>query len=428
MAEDFSRRRFLQKGLFMSAGMSLVTSAQGHRDSLQDKLNIGIIGVANRGGDNLNGVASQNIVALCDTDDNYLARAKERFPQAKIFNDYRKMLEMKGLDAVTVSTPDHHHAPATSMALHAGLHVYCEKPLTHTVSEARKVAALAKKYNRVTQMGTQIHAENNYRRVVEIIQSGAIGEVKEVHTWVSKVWTGKDRPKETPPVPAHIHWNEWLGPADERPYHPDYLPATWRGYWDFGGGTLGDMACHHMDLPFWALGLRYPSTVSAEGPAVHPYATPPWITVHYTFPAEGKRSQVNLTWYDGDRTPPILKEKGLPQWGGGNLFIGDKGMMMADYGQYKLFPEADFKGYTPPKPSIPDSIGHHNEWIQACKTGGITTCNFDYSGALTESVLLGNVAFRVGQKLEWDAKHLRAKNCPDADKFLHAHYRAGWKV
>ncbi len=428
MAEDFSRRRFLQKGLFLGAGMTLVNAAQGNQDSIHDKLNLGIIGVDNRGGDNLNGVASQNIVALCDTNDNYLTRAKARFPQAKVYNDYRKMLEMKGLDAVVISTPDHHHAPATSLALHAGLHAYCEKPLTHTVSEARKIAELAKKYKRVTQMGTQIHAENNYRRVVEVLQSGAIGNVTEVHTWVSKVWSGKDKPTDTPAVPAHIHWNEWLGPADERPYHPDYLPATWRGYWDFGGGTLGDMACHHMDLPFWALGLRHPSQVSAEGPAVHPYATPPWITVHYTFPAQGKRKEVQLTWYDGDRTPPILKEKGLPQWGGGNLFIGDKGMMMADYGQYKLFPENDFKDYTPPTPSIPNSIGHHNEWIQACKTGGPTTCNFDYSGALTESVLLGNVAFRVGQKLEWDAKRLRAKNCPAADALIQAHYRSGWKV
>jgi predicted dehydrogenase len=428
MSKPLSRRTFLQNSALYSTALPLTLMELGHQDALHERLNIGIIGVANRGGDNLNGVAHQNIVALCDIDENYLGRAKQRFPEAKTFYDYRKMLEMKGLDAVVISTPDHHHAPATAMALRAGLHVYCEKPLTHTVSEARLVAQLAKKHRRATQMGTQIHAENNYRRVVEIISSGAIGSVKEVHTWVGKAWSGKDKPTDTPPVPSNIHWDEWLGPATERPYHPDYIPGKWRGYWDFGGGTLGDMACHHMDLPFWALGLRYPTTVSAEGPAVHPYATPPWIMVHYTFPARGKMPPVRLTWYDGDRPPAILQEKSLPNWGAGNLFMGEKGMLFADYGQYKLLPEADFKDFTPPAQTIANSVGHYNEWIQACRTGSPTTCNFDYSGALTEAVLLGNVAYRTGKTLEWDAKHLKAKNCPEADTFIHATYRKGWKI
>ncbi len=425
MSETMNRRSFLRNATLMSAGVWVGTTKD---QSANDKLNIGIIGVTHRGGDNLNGVQSQNIVALCDIDERYLAEAKQRFPNAKTFYDYRSMLEMKGLDAVVISTPDHHHAPATSLALHAGLHVYCEKPLTHTVHEARTVSQLAKKYRRVTQMGTQIHAENNYRRVVEIVQSGAIGEVSEVHTWVQKVWAGNRKPTDTPAVPAYLHWNEWLGPAAERPYHPDYLPATWRGFWDFGCGTIGDMACHHMDLPFWALGLRYPSTVSAEGPKLDPYVTPNWLNVHYEFPVAGRKKPVKLTWYDGERTPPILTEKGLPNWGGGNLFIGDKGMLLADYGQYKLLPEKDFAGFQPPTPTIPNSIGHHNEWIQACKTGGATTCNFDYSGALTEAVLLGNVAYRTGKTLEWDAKHLKVKNCPEAEAFLHTGYRNGWKV
>ena len=428
MSKLLSRRTFLQNSALFSTVLPLGLLELERQDSIHERLNIGIIGVANRGGDNLNGVAHQNIVALCDIDENYLGSAKQRFPNAKTFYDYRKMLEMKGLDAVVISTPDHHHAPATAMALLAGLHVYCEKPLTHTVSEARLVAQLAKKHRRATQMGTQIHAENNYRRVVEIINSGAIGDVTEVHTWVGKAWSGKDKPTDTPPLPSNIHWDEWLGPATERPYHPDYIPAKWRGYWDFGGGTLGDMACHHMDLPFWALGLRYPTTISAEGPEVHPYATPPWIMVHYTFSARGKMPPVRLTWYDGDRPPAILKEKNLPNWGGGNLFIGEKGMLLADYGRYKLLPETDFKGFTPPAQTITNSIGHYNEWIQACRTGSPTTCNFDYSGALTESVLLGNVAYRTGKTLEWDAKRLKAKNCPEADALIHATYRKGWKI
>ncbi|GDX40401.1 oxidoreductase [Armatimonadota bacterium] len=425
MSEQLSRRGFLRSATIMGAGaLAIGVKAQ----SPNDKLNLGIIGVNHRGGDNLNGVQSQNIVALCDIDENYLNEAKQRFPNAKTFTDYRKMLEMKGLDGAVISTPDHHHAPATSLALHAGLHVYCEKPLTHTVQEARTVAQLAKRYRRVTQMGTQIHAENNYRRVVELIQSGAIGEVSEVHTWVQKIWAGSGKPSDTPPVPANLHWNEWLGPAAERPYHPSYLPATWRGFWDFGCGTIGDMACHHMDLPFWALGLRYPATISAEGPVVDSYVTPNWLTVHYEFPVSGRKKPIKLSWYDGERVPPILQEKGLPNWGGGNLFIGSKGMLLADYGQYKLLPEKDFVGYVPPAPTITNSIGHHNEWIQACKTGGVTTCNFDYSGALTEAVLLGNVAYRTGKTLEWDAKHLKVKNVPEAEAYLRTAYRSGWKV
>jgi predicted dehydrogenase len=387
--------------------------------SPNEKLNIAIIGVAHQGRYNFDNVTSENIVALCDIDDNLLREAAGRYPMAATFNDYRKLLARKDIDAVVISTPDHTHAPATLAALETGRHVYCEKPLTRTVAEARKVTEAAKKYNRVTQMGTQIHAGSNYRRVVELVQSGAIGPVREVHCWVDKIWAAqRERPTDTPPVPPNIHWDLWLGPVPYRPYHPAYMPANWRGWWAFGGGTLGDMGCHHMDLPYWALDLRHPQTVSAEGPPVHADSAPPWLIVKYTYPAHDTKPPVELTWYHGGKRPHYFAEEKVPKWGDGTLFVGEKGMLIADYGKYVLLPEKDFTGFTPPKPTIPDSIGHHAEWIQACKTGGTTTCRFDYSGVLTEAVLLGNVAYRVGKRLEWDATNLKTKNSPEADALI----------
>ncbi|MDF2439766.1 MAG: hypothetical protein JWN98_750, partial [Abditibacteriota bacterium] len=264
---------------------------------------------------------------------------------------------------------------------------------------------------------------------VELIKSGAIGTVKEVHVWCDKVWSAAGpRPTETPAVPANLNWDLWLGPAPYRPYHPAYAPGNWRGWWDFGGGTLGDMACHHMDLPHWALDLRHPLTVEAEGPPVNAETTPEWLVVRYGYAARGAQPPVNLTWYQGGRRPSQFAQDLLPQWGDGNLFVGSKGMLLADYGRYALLPEKEFADFKAPEPFIPDSIGHHLEWIEACKTGGPTTCNFDYSGALTETVLLGNVAYRAQCKLEWDSARLKATNCPQAERFLRREYRKGWQL
>jgi hypothetical protein len=308
-----------------------------------------------------------------------------------------------------------------------GKHCYCEKPLTHSVWESREMAKLAAKNKLVTQMGTQIHAGENYRRVVEIIQSGAIGKVGEVHVWVGKGWGGGERPTDPDPVPPNLHWDLWLGPAPERPYKEGrYHQSNWRRWWDFGGGTLGDMACHYCDLPFWALDLRYPKTVSAEGPPVHAETCPRGLIVHWEFPARGEQPPVKLTWYDGDLIPKEVAGHKVP--GAGVMFVGEKGQMLAGYSNYTLFPESQFKDYEPPAPSIPRSIGHHAEWIKACKEGGSTTCNFDYSGALAEAVLLGNVAYRTGERLEWDAQSLKATNCPAADQYLRREYRKGWTL
>ncbi len=431
------RRDFLKfSGL---AGVSLAGAGYFSSATAKDstspnqRLDLGCIGTAHQAGYSIESVKHENIVAFCDIDDKYLDKVKKEFPKAETYNDFRKLLDHRGIDAVTIATPDHIHAPATMAALKAGKHVYCEKPLTHTVAEARLIAETAAKSKLATQMGTQIHAEDNYRRVVEVIQSGAIGTVNEVHCWAGRSWGGGDRPKETPPVPPYIHWDLWLGPAPQRPYHSTYLPENWRKWWDFGGGNIGDMACHHMDLPYWALGLRHPTTIEAFGPAVHPETCPLGLEVHYQFAARGDQPAISLNWYDGTKIPkqvhdvPIGDPKNLGH-GGGSLFVGSKGMLLSNYDRYKLLPETDFMDFKPPAETIAKSIGHHREWLKACRDGNPTTCNFDYSGALTESVLLGNVAFRTGKKIEWNAQQLKATNCPEAAKFVSKDYRKGWEL
>lgn len=425
--EDVSRRRFIAGSALSAGALWMAAGNKASGQSANNKLNIGIIGTNNRALANIEGVQSQNIVAICDIDDEYLAVAKARFPNATVYTDYRKLVEHKGLDAAVISTPDHNHAIATAFALNNNLHVYCEKPLTHTVEEARKIADLTKKKKRITQMGTQIHAEPNYRRVVEIIKSGAIGNVLEVHTRVGKAWTGTNLEPFNEPAPSTMHWDEWLGPCPVVPYHPVYHPARWRGYWAYGNGTLGDMGCHHIDLVFWALDLRHPTKVEAFGPTPSTFYAPDGMKVEYSFPARGSQPPVKVTWYDGSMASEAFTKAAGVQWGDGSLFIGDKGMMFADYGGYKLLPVDRFVGYVPPAKSIPDSIGHYEEWMQAIKTGGSTTCNFDYAGALTETVLLGTVAYRTGSAIEWDGKKLKT-NSDKANALLRKEYRKGWKV
>ena len=428
MNQRSNRRDFLKTSSLAGFGMLLSGSSLVHAGRApSEKLNIGCVGTQNRASANIGGIRSQNIVAICDTDQNYLERRGRDFPKANKYNDYRKLVDQKDIDAIVVSTPDHMHAPATGAALRSGRHAYCEKPLSHTVHEARVIAGLAKKHKRATQLGTQIHAGSNYRRVVEIIQSGAIGDVIESHVWVGKSWSAGDRPAPAP-TPAHIHFDLWLGPARERKYHPNLLPANWRKWWEFGGGTLGDMGCHHMDLSHWALKLRHPVAASTKGPPVHAEGCPSGLHVTLEYPARGKLPPVKLHWYDSGKHRHLFKKHNLPNWGDGTLFVGTKGVMLASYGGYKLLPEADFKGYRQPAKSIPDSIGHYNEWIQACKTGSPTTCNFDYSGALTEAVLLGNVAYRAGERIEWDGEKCEVTNSKKANSLVRKEYRKGWEV
>lgn len=427
MNSKLSRRTFLRNSSVAGAAFWIGSSGWTRGNSPNEKLNIGVVGTANRAAANIAGVQHQNIVAVCDIDDLFLNSAMQKFPQATRYNDYRKLLEQKDVDAVVISTTDHTHAVATVAAMKTGHHVYCEKPIAHNVREARIIAEVAAQNKKLaTQMGTQIHAQDNYRRVVELVQTGAIGKVKECHVWCSKSKTG-DVPTDTPPVPKNVHWDLWLGPAPQHPYHPNYHPKNWRVYWEFGGGCLADMACHYMDLPFWALKLKYPLTVEADGPAPHPKVTPPWLIVTWEFGARGELPPVKVKWYDGGKRPAWVVEKGY-DWQNGVLFVGDKGMLWSDYTEHKLLPEDKFKDFKRPDPFIEKSVGHHEEWIRACKSGSPTLCNFGYSGPLTETVLLGNVAHRVGKKLEWDAASMKIRNLGGANHFLQREYRKGWAI
>lgn len=439
MQRKTTRRTFLSQMALTGTSLVILSNSGSVRGTpANNKLNIAGIGVGGRGGADIQGVKNENLVALCDVDWDRAAPTLKQFPKAKRYHDFRRMLEAigKDIDAVVVGTPDHTHAPAGVMAMKMGKHCYCEKPLTHHVYEARVMAETAAKHNLVTQMGTQIHAGDNYRRAVELVQSGAIGPVKEVHVWLGANFNGPpvptnmaqpDAPTDRPPVPESLDWDLWLGPAPYRPYSPKYAPFAWRYWWNFANGQLGDFFCHYCDLAFWALKLKHPTTIEAQGP-VHPESTAKWTIAKQHYPARGDLPPVDLTWYNGGGYPAFLKEKGIPQWGNAVLFIGADGMLIADYSKHQLLPESKFADFQRPEPFIPNSIGHHREWVEACKTGGPTTCNFDYSGALTEAALLCNVALRTGKKLNWDAQNLKATGCPEADPLLRRPYRAGWTL
>lgn len=440
MPRQLTRRRFVQTtAAAAAAGYFVNPTAAQESNSPNEKLNIAAVGATGRAGANVAGVSTQNIVAIADVDRNLLDKGSVKYPNAAKYRDYRKMLEAeeKKIDAVVVGTPDHSHAPAAAMALRMKKHVYCEKPLTHTVYEARTLANLAKKNDLVTQMGTQIHSLDNYRRVVELVETKTIGEIKEVHVWASAVYTGGKFTTNTP-TPDHLDWDLWLGPAVERPYSEGVHPFHWRRFWDYGTGALGDFGCHYMDLAHWALKLRNPTSVSAAGPKFDPVSTPAWCIVDYEYPARDKLPPVNLTWYDSGKKPEKLQaiadrgpkdQDGKPMsTNSGQLFVGEKGMILSNYTQRCLLPSEDFADFEPPEPYIAKSIGHHAEWLNAIKTGGETTCNFDYSGALTESVLLGTVAYRAGEKLEWDSENLKVTNSEKAQQFVHKEYRKGWTL
>ena len=431
--------------MLTAAGAFGVAPAFLRGQNLNNKLNIAIIAAGGRGGGNLESVASENIVALCDVNGKNLDRVAAKFPQARKFADFRKVFDhAKEFDAVVVSTCEHTHAFATMPALELGKHVYCEKPLTHNIWEARQIREAAAKAKVATQMGIQIHATENYRQVVELVQSGIIGPVDEAHVWVGRAWglqseadanKHKDivfvteRPKETHPVPEGLDWDLWLGPAPFRPFNNVYFPGPkWYRWWDFGNGTMSDLGSHWNDLPFWALKLQAPLTIEASGPPAHPEIAPASMSATYEYGACGDLPLVKLTWHQGESKPEIWESGGIPKWDSGCLFIGRKGMLLADYGKHTLLPEKDFADFKRPAPKIPRVSGHHAEWLEACKTGKSCSANFEYSGWLTEANHLGNVAYRVGKKLIWDAKELKATNAPEADKFIRRIYRKGWRL
>ncbi len=441
------RRRDFVKQAAVGAAATFIAPSIVRGRNLNDKLNVAIIGCGGRGAANLEGVAAEgeNIVALCDVNQNNLGAAAAKYPRASKFTDFRRVFERaQEFDAVVVSTCEHTHAFATLPALQLGKHVYCEKPLTHNVYEARLVRRAAAQAKVATQMGTQIHAGDNYRRVVELVEAGAVGPVREVHVWVSRAWgrqspeeaakhgdivSIQDRPTTGEPIPSWLDWDLWLGPAPERPFHGVYVPGPkWYRWWDFGNGTMSDLGSHWIDLPFWALKLDQPLSIEAEGPAPHAELAPASMQVTYEYGQRGSLPPVRLTWYQGTNKPAILGEGRIPAWDSGVLFVGDRGLLLSDYSKHALLPADQFVGFRPPDPSIPSSPGHYKEWLSACKTGAPTTCNFEYAGRLTEANHLGNVAFRAGKRLEWDSENLRVTNAPEANAWIRREYRQGWNL
>ena len=403
-----------------------------------EKLNIAGVGIGGRGAGDLDEVGSENIVALCDVDKNYAGGVFKKYPNAKTYTDFRIMLEKedKNIDAVVIATPDHTHAVIAMTAFRMGKHVYCEKPLAHSIYECRKLTEAAREARVATQMGNQGQASEEHRLVCEFIRAGAIGQVREVHSWCNRPISqrGIERPKETPPVPETLSWDLWLGPAPYRPYHPCYLPFSWRGWWDFGTGVLGDIGCHQFSPIFKALKLGYPTSVEACSSGVNSETAPLASIVRYQFPARGDLPPVTLTWYDGDlmpARPPELEDGRHFGEADDNLYVGDKGKMLG----HRIIPESKMQEYKKPPQTLPRSPGHHREWINACKGGPPAGSNFDVAGPLAEVILLGNIAVRLGQKLYekglklyYDGPNMKITNFPEANEYIRSEYRKGWTL
>ena len=407
-----------------------------------EPLRLACIGTANRAWDNINEVRHERIVALCDVDGAYLARAAAEFPQARTFKDFRELLAVEAeldLDGVVVSTPDHTHAIATALALQAGLPVYCEKPLTRTVRELAVLRRLWQRHPVATQMGTQIHAGENYRRVVEAIRAGAIGRVTAVDCWQQKSW-GDGRLTPGAVAPPTLDWELWQGPAPRRPYIEGVHPANWRRYWAYGSGTLGDMGCHIIDLPFWALDLqqrmRRPIEVFAEGPPVDAVGAPAWLEASWAFEPDAPGADpFVLRWFDGGRMSPFVQEIGakdrVDYHGRFSVcFQGTEGALFANYGEMLLWPGSRAQAWTPPPPSIAPSIGHHREWLEAIRSGqpNAPLCGLPYATLLTELVLLGTVAYRANAPLRYDPVRMRVIGNDAADALLGDHAVDGWRL
>ena len=445
-----NRRQFLSDGAAVGAAAAFhivprhVLGGPG-KTSPSDKLNIAGIGVGGMGAGNLRNVRSENIVALCDVDHGYAAGTFGAYPQAKRYRDFRVMLDsQKDIDAVIVATPDHTHATASMAALRAGKGVYCQKPLTHDVYEARRLTEAARKAKVATQMGIQGHSGEGIRRICEWIWDGAIGEVREVDAWCALTyypwghasWSTKwgKRPKDTPPVPEELDWDRWLGPAPKRAYHPAYHPRVWRAWWEYGSGMMGDRGAHTFDAIFWALKLPAPTSIDATSTGlngdIHPLAS----IVTYEFPARDGLPAVTVRWYDGLRPPrpaELEPNRRMGDTEGGVIFKGTKGKLMCGtYGQGpRLIPEKAMKAYKPPKPTLPRVPGgHEQDWVRACKSGKDAGANFDYSGPLTEICCLGNVAKRVDTRIEWDSAAMKVTNHGEANRYVRWPYREGWSL
>ena len=431
MRTRHNRRQFLSTGALAGIGFW----ASGRAPAAVDKTANGLIrfacvGVGGMGNSNMNRAAQQgDVVALCDVDDQKLGQAAGRHPRARKFRDFRKMFDAMrdGIDAVIISTPDHSHAVIAAAAMRLRKHCFVEKPLARTLFEARQLGSLTLGLKVATQMNNQGTAQPGFRRALAVLKTGVLGTVKEVHVWSNRpIWpVGLKRPARAP-VPQHLDWDLWLGPAPERPYAAGYTPFGWRGWWDFGTGALGDMGCHLLNLPFLAFDLRDPTTVTAQTSGHNKDSFPKWSIVRYQFPARGGRAAVALTWYDGGKRPAVALFRGEKVSPTGCLIVGDKGTMVSpsDYAAtFKLI------GVGEPQVEIVRSPGHFEEFVQAMRGESKAMSNIlDYAGPLTETVLLGNLAVYAGKKIEWDAGKLQATNVPEVAPLIRPAYRKGYSL
>jgi predicted dehydrogenase len=461
-----SRRKFIAGSATLAAATIVPRRVLGGpgRISPSNQLNVAVIGTGGQGIHNINKFLEHRdvrITAICDpaefwdNSDLYYSHNGGRGPAikaieehqrragsgehhgCKIYVDFRKMLEKSGkdIDAVVVAACNHIHAVASMAAIRAGKGVYCEKPLTYSVYESRMVAQAAREAKVATQLGNQGHSTDDIRRAVEWVRDGAIGKVREVHVWAgeNRMPEFTERPKETPPVPKGLHWDLWLGPAPERPYHPAYAPLVWHYWWAFGGGKLGNFGCHTLDTAVWALGLEHPTLVEGSSTPLNSETTPIASTCHYKFPARGAQPPVDLFWYDGGIRPPrpdcLEPGRDLPP-SGGSLLVGDEGAILSGTwsASPRIIPEKKMKEYVRPEPTIPRSRGHRRDWIDACKGGPPASANFEYGARLNEIVLVGVVALRTGTTLHWDGPSMKATNAPQVDPIIHGHFRKGWEI
>ncbi|HTU17777.1 MAG TPA: Gfo/Idh/MocA family oxidoreductase [Gemmataceae bacterium] len=440
--QRFSRRRFLQSTAATGASAVLTALSWSRVWGANERLRVASVGVNGKGWSDHTSIAASphvEIAALCDVDEgaDHLGKAADKYPHASRYSDWRRLFEKaRDFDAVIVSTPDHMHAPIALPAMTLGKHVFCQKPLTHTVFEARQMRRAAEKYRVVTQMGNQIQAHKAYRTAVKLVHDGVIGRVKEVHSWQSgsmRWMLADDRPAGADEVPETLHWDDWLGVAPKRPYKKQiYHPFNWRAWQDFSNGQLGDFGCHILDPVFLALGLTAPTTLRAEAPAINREVWTKRATVHYQFPGSERTAgkTLALTWYDGEGHVPPPEAHGLPKSyklpGSGSVLIGEKGSLVIPHvAMPKLFPEEKFAGF---KMEVVPEVNHYTSWADACRGEGKTTSSFAYSGPLTETVLLGSIAIRIrGETLHWDSKRLAITNAAAANNLLTKRYRKGWE-
>jgi predicted dehydrogenase len=428
MSKQVSRRDFLQTAALAGAGFWIAgtaPAAQGR--SPNEQIRFACIGVGGKGrSDTADAARHGTVVAICDVDDDALVESAALYPQARWFNDFRRLFDQmaKGIDAVTVSTPDHTHAVISAMAMQLGKHCFTQKPLTHSIYEARRLAEIARQRKVATQMGNQGTASTPLRRAAAVIRAGALGAVREVHIWTNRpIWPqGVGRPARAA-VPETLHWDLWLGPARERPYGDGYHPFRWRGFWDFGTGALGDMACHNMNMPFMALDLRDPVAVEAQSAGHNKESYPRWSVIRYSFAARKGRPALTMTWYDGGRRPAAELAPGVKLGDNGVLVVGARGTLYFTRG-YKLLGKAE-----EPQVKVVESPGHFAEFVRAIRGGPPATSNFpDYAAPLTETALLGNLAVWAGQRVEWDARKLQATNTSALEPLIRPTYRKGYSL